>query len=191
MTMTTNKPRSKRFPAALGLLLVCGGIGFAVADDQRWLHIRVEDWDDDHVYIDVPVELVEALLPTIATRELSEARIDWSGQGEFDGVDLRQLLVSLRDAPESEFVTVRTRHESVRVAKENGLLLIDVDEDDERVRVRMPIALIDALLDPGEQRLDLVAALRTLAESEIGDLLTVESDDTSVRIWIDSRETGE
>jgi hypothetical protein len=33
--------------------------------------------------------------------------------------------------------------------------------------------------------------LRVLADYSDGDLVTVESDDTSVRIWIDSSDVGD
>ena len=68
-------------------------------------------------------------------------------------------------------------------------LLVNVDdaEGGEKVRVRMPLALVDALLDSenGDNSLNLAAALKVLSEFE-GDLVTVQDGDEMVRIWIDN-----
>ena len=59
-----------------------------------------------------------------------------------------EVLLALRDAPDSEFVTIRSREDSVRVAKEDGFLLVNVDEaDGDRVRVRVPMEVVDVLLE--------------------------------------------
>ena len=61
------------------------------------------------------------------------------------------------------------------MAKDGGFLLIHVDETDgERVRVKMPLAVIDAMLSTDEEELDLVAALEALADYDVGDLVTVD-----------------
>lgn len=180
----------KTIPAVLTVLLICG----VVSAGERWLHVRIQEsgYDDDSISINVPLRMVEALVPKIETRELRHGRFRWNGDRPYDGIDLHELLLAVRDAPDSEFVTLRSRDESVRVAKENGLLLIHVDENHgDRVRVRVPIEVIEAMLDGNRGELDLVAGLRALAEHDIGDLVVVESDDNStVRIWIDTTEAG-
>lgn len=168
--------------------------GTAAASD-RWLHVRVQEFsgDEETVSINVPLQLVEALLPTINTNEFSGGKIRLGSHDEFEELDLREMLAALRDAPDADFVTVRSKTEQVRVAKENGFLLVNVDEQDggDRVRVRMPLEVVEAMLSAGETELDLMAALAALAEYDAGDLITVESDDSHVRIWIDGSDVGE
>ena len=60
----------------------------------------------------------------------------------------------------------------------------------EKVRVRMPLAVVDALVGDDAGELDLVAALKALGEYEGDPLVDIESDDSSVRVWIDSSEVG-
>lgn len=178
--------------AGIALLLLATGTALA-GMEGRWLHVRVQDHDDDgeYVAVNVPLELVGALLPTIETDEFRGGRIVIDDD-DFEEIDLRAALKALRDTPDGEYVTVRSRDENVRVAKERGFFLIDAEDDDgDKVRVRMPLKVVDAMLGSGRNEIDLMAALDVLADSGNGDLVTVESDDSSVRVWIDSDQTGD
>jgi hypothetical protein len=175
----------------VGIVLLClGSIG--VAADSRWIHLRVEDPDNDEsIRIDVPVSMLHSILPSIDLDELDE---DWLVDGgRHDGLNLRELLAAVSDAPDGDFVKIRSREEHVRVGKEDGLLIAEVDNPDEgeRVRVRIPIVVVEALVSRGDDRLDLEAALEALAPYDGEELITVESDDERVRIWIDSSRYGD
>ena len=50
---------------------------------------------------------------------------------------------------------------------------------------------VDALLSGADDELDLLAALDALADYGGGDLITVESDDESIRVWIDTDSDGD
>ena len=54
----------------------------------------------------------------------------------------------------------------------------------------MPLEVVDAMVAGKDGELDLLAALEALADYD-GDLVTVESEDSFVRIWIDSTDSGE
>jgi len=179
--------------------LVLGGLilallvttGLASASD-RWLHVRVQEDgpDGERVSVNIPLQLVEAILPTIQTDELSDGKIHMD-EAELEGIDLREVLKAFQDAPDADFVTVQGKGESVRVAKEKGFLVVHADEEDgEKVRVTMPLAVVDAMLSGDSDELDLIAALDALASYDGGDLVTVESEDSHVRIWIDSSDSG-
>jgi len=176
----------------LGLLVV----STAGAAD-KWLHVRVEEGDHDgeRVHVNVPLSLVERMLPLITVDELSEGKLILAElDGELHGIDLRELAAALADAPDADFVTVESDDEKVRVSKEGEYLIVGVEDRDkrssEKVRVRIPLAVVDALVgdEPGE--LDLVAALRRLGEFE-DTLIDIQSDGESVRVWIDSNESGQ
>ena len=185
------KSGSKKIVGCVVMILAAAA-GIANAGDQ-WLHVRVQESGNrgDAVSVNIPLQMIEAVLPMIEAEGLDHGRIDF-GHGELHGIDLRELLEALQDAPDADFVTVKSDDEVVRVAKEDGFLLVRVEERDENVRIRMPLGVVEAALGNGNGRLDLVAALRRLGEYDGGDLITVESDDgDAVRIWIDSNAAGD
>jgi hypothetical protein len=164
-----------------------------VAQD-RWLHIRVQESDqaDDYVNVNMPVSALEGMLSGSEIGQFRHGKIQLGDHADLDGIDLRQVLSALRDAPDSEFVTIRSREDSVRVAKEDGYLLINVDETDgDRVRIRVPMEVVDVLLEAEDQEIDVVRVLDALSVLDGTDLISVDSDDTRIRIWIDSDHAGE
>jgi hypothetical protein len=171
---------------ALALTVVLGS-GVAVAADP-WIHIRVDD-GDENVRVNVPLNLVRTMLASVETDELQNGRIQFD-DAEFDDVDLRAMLEAVRDTEDAEFVRIRDDEADVRVAKEAGNLIVRVDpreQGEDRVRVKLPMAVVEALLDGVEANgeLNLDAALDALAGFRGQDLVTVESDGEFVRIWID------
>ena len=180
----------KRVLACLILTLLVGTATLAASD--RWIHVRVESWDGgpENVSINVPLDMVESMLPLIGTDEFHDGRIHLDDL-DIDGIDLPAMLQALQDAPDAEFVTVQTEDQHVRVAKEDGYLKVVVEgRRSERVRVMMPMAVVEALVGRGGNELDVAAALHRLADFD-GDLVTVDSDEGTVRVWIDGSESGE
>ena len=174
-------------------LMVCLTAGTALAGaDGHWLHVRVDEKGDngEKVNVNIPLSVVLAILPAIETDDFRGGRIN-IGRGEIEDVDLHAVLQAFKDAPDADFVTIEGRDESVRVSKERGFLLVSVDGDGEHVRVRFPLDVVDALLSGADDELDLLAALDALADHGGGDLVTVETDDESIRVWIDTDSDGE
>jgi hypothetical protein len=185
--------RSLRTPACIAVACLLA-LTAAVADDL-WLHIRVEEdgGRGENVNVNIPLSMIESMLPLITVDELQEGKLHIDDD-DLEGFDLRELVAAVREAPDADFVTVESEDETVRVAKEDDFLVIRADErgrhGDEKVRVRMPLAVVDALVGDDPNQLDLVAALRVLGEYEGEALVSVESDTESVRIWIDSSDSG-
>jgi hypothetical protein len=177
-------------PAVL-LILVCASS--AALAGERWLHVRVQEEGSrgENVNVNIPLSMVEALLPMIQTDDFNGGRISF-GQGDLEGIDLRAALEAIQDAPDAEFVTVKSDDETVRVAKEGNFLLVRVEDlgSREQVRVRMPLDVVDAMLGQGGNEIDILAGLRQLSKFD-GDLITVDSDDTTVRVWIDNSDSGD
>jgi len=174
-------------------MLVCLAVGTTWAGaDGHWLHVRVQENDNDgeRISVNIPLSLVQAILPAIETDGFRDGRIN-IGRGEIEDIDLHEILKAFKDAPDADFVTIDGRDESVRISKERGFLLVKVDDDNDRVRVRLPLDVVDALLGGSDGELDLIAALDALADHGGGDLVTVESDDESIRVWIDSDDDGQ
>lgn len=182
---------------ACTVMVAVAATGLTTASD-RWLHIKVveEGRGGDNVNINLPISMIESLLPLIQTNELRGGRVRIGsdfGADIFEGIDIRKVLQALQDAPDADFITVKSDDENVRVSKEKGILKIDVDGryDHERVRVRIPLTVIDAMIADDPYELDILAGIRALSAYGGGDLVTVESDDSTVRIWIDDNQTAD
>ena len=162
-----------------------------LAAAEKWLHVRVVE-DDERVSVNIPLGVVARILPLINNDEMRHGMLDLDID-ELEGMDLRELAAALKDAPDAEFVTVEGKDETVRVMKEDGHLVVLAEDrgsrSHEKVRVKMPLKVVDALVGDGNE-LDLVAALDALGEYEGEPLVDVESDDSTVRVWIDSSEAG-
>ena len=162
--------------------------------EDRWLHIHVDEGPDgDRVSVNVPLSMVEQILPAIHAENFQGGRIRID-DADLSEVDVRAIWQAVRGAKDGEFVTVRSRNDGdVTVSKRGGVLLVSVDEKGEgadKVRVRVPVAFMDALFAPGGGEIDLVAAMKVLSASGEGDLVTVESRNEKVRIWVDRNADG-
>jgi hypothetical protein len=132
--------------------------------------------------------MVEQVLPAIQVENFRGGRVRID-DADLSQVDVRALWQAVRGAGDGEFVTVRSRSDGdVTVSKRGGMMLVAVDEKGEgadRVRIRVPIAVVDALFAPGGGEIDVAAAMKALSAAGEGDLVTVESGNEKVRIWVD------
>ncbi|MCK4304118.1 MAG: hypothetical protein KAY24_07755 [Candidatus Eisenbacteria sp.] len=179
------------------VLFLAGGVAWAGSSDM-WLHINVEEAgpEGDRVYINLPLDLIEALLPLIETGDDSEGTVTILGGslsincGRASDLELEVLRAAVRDAEDAEYVTVEGSDETVRVAKRDGCLIVNVDEPDATVRIKMRMEVVDAFLEGDLNNLNLVGAVQALRRHGEGELVRVESEDETVRIWIDSQHSG-
>jgi hypothetical protein len=147
----------------------------------------------------------EKVLPTINADKLHEGKIKVD-EITSDRVDLRALLAAVREAQDNEYVTVDSRHETVRVAKQNGFVIIKVQEQGEEskkaphegkrqhaseVDIKIPFPVVEALLSGDKDEINVLAGIRALDKFQDLDLVTVNDEDSSVRIWVDSKNTAE
>jgi hypothetical protein len=58
------------------------------------------------------------------------------------------------------------------------------------VEVRVPLAVVDALLSGKKDELDLLAGLRMLSAQGDTELVSVKDGEESVRVWVDSKNTN-
>ena len=172
---------------ALVLAVAATATGAAAGD--RWIHIRVDDRSDrdSSVDVQVPLSMISAMLPTL------KARVDAEGLSlhgrDMSLAEARGYWTAVRAAKDGDYVRVRDAGNDVRVSKKGGFLLVDVDDKGEgggKVRVRMPVTLVDAVLSRGEA-IDLDALGKAVADLPDGDVVLVEDGDSHVRIWIDGR----
>ncbi len=77
---------------------------------------------------------------------------------------------------------------NVSVRKEGGSFFIDVDEIDgeqSKVKVQLPVEFMDAIYINEESQIDIAAMLQSFDKFPNGDIVTVESSDADVRVWIE------
>lgn len=164
------------------------------AKADRWLHVKVEDSKNgEKVRVNVPLRVAEAILPALNLDVIKNGRIRME-EIHTHGVDLRAVLEAVRTLDDGEFVTVESQEETVRVSKEGRFLLAHIQEGGdkgEQVAVKVPLALIDALLSGEKDELNITAAIRAL--NELGDevYVAVTSRDETIRIWVDSKKSME
>jgi hypothetical protein len=168
----------------------------ASAKQDRWLHVRVDNPDskEETVRVNVPLELAEKVLPTINRNRLQSGKVKVD-QIDCHGVDVRALLDAVRSSKDGEFVTVQNKDSDVRVAKQNGYLLVHVFDKGgskkSRVEVKVPMKVVDALFSGGKDELDLVAALHALSAQGDTELVSVKDQENNVRIWLDSKNVAD
>ena len=184
------KTRRSRTLTTLGLAVLILAALPAHAGGGRWLHIRVQEdgGSGQNVSLDLPFDTIESFLPALAQDQL-EGRATFGG--DTDEAQVRAILAALRDSPDGQFVKVQGVGESARVAKEHGYLVVHVEDDGERVNVRVPMAFVEALLGDETEGLDIAAGLRKLGELGDEALVTVDGDQDQVRIWIDARQRAD
>ncbi len=196
----------RRILPALTILVWVASATVALAA-ERWVHVKVNETGEngERVRVNIPLSLAEKILPTINAHKLHNGKVRVDEHG-FDEVDLRALLDAVRTAQDNEYVTVESKHENVRVAKSGGFMLIKVRETPHpskkekataaapkvhTVDVKIPFAVVNALLSGEKDELDLVAGIRALGQYDNLELVTVNDEDSSVRIWVDSQNTAE
>ncbi len=172
--------------AAATLVIAAGA---AQADSDLWLHVKVDGADGEKVSVNLPLSLIEMAIPMIPDEHFNDGEFVLGGHNGFGHEitvsQLRDLWNELKSVPDMTFVTVEDGDESVTVSKSNGYLQVHADEGDERVEVRIPESVVDALLSGSGESLDIRAAITALAEHGEGELVTVNGDNEQVRVWID------
>ena len=183
------------------------------SNPDQWIHVRVESREDktETVRVNVPVDMAVKVLPAIKNKNLCDGKVHIDS-GHIDDVDLHTMLDAVREAKDGEYVTVESKDDNVRVAKSSGYLYIHVTEKkpsgkgakatgdkdwaknaalkESKVEVKIPMKVVDALLSAGKDQLDVVAALRALSANGDMELVRVKDDDSTVRVWIDSKNAA-
>jgi ribonuclease HI len=164
------------------------------ASPERYLHVRVSNpTTHELVRVNLPLSLAEKVIPAIHNEQLKNGKVQ-IGEFKANDVDVRAILEALKTAPEGEFVTVQQTDNDVRVAKEHGQLVVHVTDkhDKEKVDVTIPWEVAQALIsETTDNQLNISAAIKALENIGDATLVTVVSNEESVRIWIDSSNTTE
>jgi hypothetical protein len=172
----------------LGLGALQAHAATAADTDDLWIHIHVRDAREGRVSINLPISVVERMGNVIPNDTHGKARLRFDDE-DISVSEMRQIWADLRKHPDATFITVDEADSKVRVAKIAGNLVVRAQDRGpgrhEEVEMKIPGAVVDALLSsPGEQ-LNMGAALKALAREGEGEIVTVSGDGETVRIWID------
>ena len=164
----------------------------ALAADDAYLHIRMEDQSGAVSSINLPASSIGNSLPGLPAGMLEDGTITIEG-AEIDLYKLRQLWVAMRDLEDATFVSIDTNEESIRLKKEDDFLVARSTPKTDTGRLleaRIPSAAVDALLSGADNQINLTAALETLASYGGEDLVTFSDPTMSVRVWVDWNPEG-
>jgi hypothetical protein len=180
---------------ALILLLLASMTLAATAD--KWLHIKVDETGGkaERVRVNIPLDLAEKIMPAINQQNFHAGKIHFK-EAKLDQIDMKAVLEALKTTKDNEFVTVDSNHENVRVAKQGGYLVIKVNDKknekgEEKVDVRIPFSVIEALFSGPKNELALAGAVRALAAHGDTVLVSVTDGHSNVRIWVDSNPAAQ
>jgi len=173
--------------ASLWLLLanMCG-LGLAQSSGP-WLHLEVKENKTEPVLVKVnlPVSLVDVALDVVREEGLRHGKFKLE-HTEITVADMKEIWNELKKAGNAEFLTVERRHETVRISREGEFVLVKVTENQEpKVDLKIPVSVVDALLEGPGDELNLKAAVAAMQQKQVGDILTVNANNTRVRLWID------
>ena len=171
--------------AVVALALVGAG-ALAAADNDLWLHVKVEEDDATKVTVNLPMSVVGKALPMLPQEHLDASHMHLD-EMDLSIAEMRELWQEVQSTPDVTFVTVEEGNETVRVWKEAGYLMVSVVEGNggDNVEVRVPARVVDALLSGEGEELDLVAGMEALVDEGEGQLVQVTGDGESVRVWVD------
>ena len=176
----------KKFAIVSIFCLVAGGLQAAT---KEWLHINVHDTkgEEEKVRINIPISLIEVMLPLVEEKAVRDGKIRMNDK-DFKVSDLRKIWNSVKDEGDSEFVTVDKKDQHVRVYTQGHFLMVQSDENSrKKVSMKLPMAVVDAMLSGNGDELNLMAGVKALKDSGVHDLITVNDDDSNVMVWIDDK----
>ena len=164
----------------------------AVAQNaQNWLHVQVAGDGDDakNFAMNVPVDAVGAVMSMIPTGMLTnDGQLTVAERHGLSVAALRQMWLDIRDAGDTEFVTLQHGDETVHIARAGDLIELRVEDESDTVRIDMPVVVVDALLSGEGETLNVSAALDELSALS-GDVVRVTGTEQQIRVWIDDRRT--
>jgi hypothetical protein len=129
---------------ALGVVgTAVAGVGLLCHDGMIEVNVVERRPEVHHVYVIAPALLVPIGMHFAPRRDLSRAAAEiqpWMPT-------IRAALEQLRESDDVLFVEVREPGEHVRVAKQGGSIVVDVEDADDTVHVSTPIRAISGTIE--------------------------------------------
>ncbi|MFY9820789.1 MAG: hypothetical protein WAM82_05370 [Thermoanaerobaculia bacterium] len=181
-----------------GMALLAAGL---VATAQKaaaadlWLHIDVNGKGDkggDQANINLPLSMVRNMAPMLEEKSHGSRRLHVRDK-DLSVNELRRAWHEIQNGPDANYITVKDKDSDVHIGKQGDYLRLkakDRGENGEDVDIKVPLDVVAALFSSEGDDLNFGAALEALARRGEGELLTVNGNDETVRIWVDSHSGG-
>lgn len=177
-----------------GVLVVLGLTAPALLGSSKlWLHVHVEEGGQkpEKVKVNIPLALAESVAPLLQDTVAAGGKIRIPHKG-LKVEDLRAVWQTLRAQGDAEYVTVESEGGQVRVfTRGNYLYILSDEKSKDKVSVQIPLQVVDAVFAGEGDELDLLAAVRALQGSGVGDLVSIQSEDSTVKVWIDDKNSDQ
>lgn len=157
------------------------------AASKEWLHVRVQALSEaaETVKINIPLSLVETMLPLIEQEAIENGRIHLDNK-DISTAELRKIWKAVKDEGDTEFVSVEKKGENVRIFTQSNFLMVQSDKDStQKVNIKIPLAVVDAMLSGSGDGFNLAAAVQALRQSGVRDIISVQDEKNTVQVWID------
>jgi hypothetical protein len=177
-------------------LLAAGLVGTAhrATASDLWLHIDVNGKGDksEQANINLPLSMVRNMAPMLEEKSHGSKRLHVRDK-DLSVDELRRAWREIADGPDANYITVRDKDSDVHIGKQGNYLRLkakDRGENGEDVDIKVPLEVVSALFSSDGDELNFGAALEALSRRGEGELLTVNGNDETVRIWVDSHSGG-
>lgn len=129
---------------ALGIVgTAVAGVGMLCSDGMIEVKVVERQPEVHHVYVIAPAMLVPIGMHFAPRRELSRA----AAQIQPWMPTIRAALDQLRESDDVTLVEVKEPGEHVRVAKQGGSIVVDVEDRDDTVHVSAPLRAISSTVE--------------------------------------------
>ena len=164
----------------------------AQQEPEPWIHVEISGESGENVNLNLPLAAVSAMIALAPDTIVEDGQLQLGDVHEVPVAAIRDMWLELRDVGDAEFVTIQHEGQDVRIAREGGTILVNVNDQDgdasEEVRIEIPVSVVDALLSGSGDTLNVRAAIEELSTLR-GELVRVIESDNNVRIWIDEIPT--
>lgn len=160
-------------------------VGISQAVSSRWLHIRVKEAGKvEEMKLNIPLSLVETVLPLLEDK-LVQGKVHLEERG-FSVIDVKKVWNSLREKSDHLLADVEVSDGRLRVFIKGEFLYVRSEEDAAgQVNVSIPNAVVDGLLSGEGEEVNILAGLQALTELGDQKIVSLQIDETTVRVWID------
>jgi hypothetical protein len=172
---------------ALALMVVSLVGPLSAQKKDPWFHVEVKEnrAEPEYVKVNLPMSMVDVALNAIKDKKFYRGHLKLPTD-DISVADMRKIWSELKKAGNAEFVTVQQKNETVHVAKEGNYILVKITEGKKpKVDLKVPVGVVDALLAGSGDELDIKGALVAMQKQNAGEILTMNDNETQVRIWID------
>jgi len=170
---------------AIPLLAMTGSPVSAADKNVIWLHVEVNDQAGEHqkVKVNVPLSLIDIVVDSIDKREFMS-----NLEEGHPSLDIPKLWREVRKMNGSDFVTVESEKEHVRVWKDNEFFRINVQEEgysEPNIEVKLPLAIMDYVFESRTKDLNFEDLVDQLRGHLPLTLVTLKHEENRVKIWLE------